>query len=137
MKNNPQTENELTYELEEEYELSLDNNDSNISLLVKHDYYASDSEHGRELLSAFIRALSQTGRLDHIFLVDSGVKILDPGHFAYSSLMDAAGSKETCITVCSDSISYYGISLETVLDVVDKDTFFSLLIYQQNLIISE
>ncbi len=110
----------LTATLTEEHEtdlnlfpdLILDDSNGNLTILIKHDYYSSDSDHGRELLGAFLDVLvDEFSKVSRIFLIDSGVKLLDPSnplYNAFKTLLDM----EFCIASCRESLDAYKIEFE-------------------------
>ena len=93
-------------------DLILDDSNGNLTILIKHDYYSSDSDHGRELLGAFLDVLvDEFSKVSRIFLIDSGVKLLDPSnplYNAFKTLLDM----EFCIASCRESLDAYKIEFE-------------------------
>ncbi|MBP5262359.1 MAG: hypothetical protein J6Z43_09555 [Clostridiales bacterium] len=119
MKNNPEVKSELTFELE-------DSGDG-VTILIKHDYYSSDSDHGRELFAAMIDSIKRNYKIDQILLVDSGVRVLD------SDLLDVTNlSSYVLIYVCGESLAAYGITAPAGIEVIDKSSFFDILINSKN-----
>ena len=79
-----------------------------LAVLIKHDYYASDSAHGRELLRGFLKALSsKKDIIDRIFVVDSGVKLLADGNTLNNEFINLI-KEIPVVTVCADSLEEYG-----------------------------
>ena len=79
-----------------------------LAVLIKHDYYSSDSSHGRELLRAFLTALSsKKDIIDRIFVVDSGVKLLADGNSLYNEFKTLI-KEIPVVTTCAESIEEYG-----------------------------
>ena len=65
----------------------LKKDSSSKTVLIKHDYYSSDTVHGRELLSSFLSSLRKAsyGSLI-IYLVDSGTLLLDKSNPLFSAI---------------------------------------------------
>ena len=81
---------------------------ASIAILIKHDYYSSDSAHGRQLLRGFLTALSsKKAIIDRIFVVDSGVKLLDDGNALYNEFINLI-NEIPVVTVCAESLEEYG-----------------------------
>ena len=79
-----------------------------LAVLIKHDYYSSDSAHGRELLRAFLTALSsKKDIIDRIFVVDSGVKLLADSNSLYNEFKTLI-KEIPVVTACAESIEEYG-----------------------------
>ena len=56
-------------------------------VLIKHDFYSSDSDHGRELLSGFLDGLSESSFSSVVvYLIDKGTKLLDKEEYIQSTL---------------------------------------------------
>ena len=90
-------------------DLILDDSNGNMTIVINHDYYSSDSEHGRELLGAFLDVLAdEFSKVSRIFLIDSGVKLLDPSNKLYASFK-ALDDMEFSIVCCRESIDNYEI----------------------------
>jgi len=130
MSNNPKTESEIECLVDAEYE--LDGNDCSYRrmLLIKHDYYSSDNEHGRFLLNSFLKSLSN-GKfsLESIILIDSGVRIAD------SAIMQTLVNSGTVNTVyiCSESLEYCGLSTPGYEHtVLPSSEIFDMLLWLQS-----
>ena len=81
---------------------------ASLAVLIKHDYYSSDSAHGRELLGAFLKALSsKKDIIDRIFVIDSGVKLLTAGNSLYNEFITLI-KEIPVVTACAESIEEYG-----------------------------
>ena len=81
---------------------------SGLAVLIKHDYYSTDSAHGRELLRAFLKALSsKKDIIDRIFIVDSGVKLLADSNSLYNEFITLI-KEIPVVTACAESIEEYG-----------------------------
>ena len=47
-------------------------------VLIKHDYYSTDSDHGRDMLSCFLDGLcGSSGKTVTVYLVDKGTLLLE------------------------------------------------------------
>ena len=90
-------------------DLILDDSNGNLTIVINHDYYSSDSEHGRELLGAFLDILAdEFSKVSRIFLIDKGVKLLDQSNKLYSAFK-TLDDLEFSIVCCRESIDEYGI----------------------------
>ena len=87
----------------------LKKDSSSKTVLIKHDYYSSDTVHGRELLSSFLSSLRKAsyGSLI-IYLVDSGTLLLDKSNPLFEQ-MKLLSAKAEMIIAADESISFYGI----------------------------
>ncbi len=82
---------------------------SSKTVLIKHDYYSSDSDHGRELLSDFLSALRKSSYANIIvYLVDSGTMLLDRSNQLYEQ-MKLLSEKSEMIIAASESMEFYGV----------------------------
>ena len=113
---------------------------SSLSILIKHDYYASDSEHGRELLGAFFTALhARKADIARVFVVDSGVRLLSENHSLYNEFKELY-SDIPVVTVCLESLEEYGLALADLpanFETLDSAGFASAVIGATGLIILE
>ncbi len=79
------------------------------TVLIKHDYYSSDSEHGRDLLKAILRALNKPEICNLvIYLVDSGTLLLDKENPAFDSFRPLIAKSEMIIAA-DESICFYNV----------------------------
>lgn len=87
----------------------LKKDSSSKTVLIKHDYYSSDTVHGRELLSSFLSSLRKAsyGSLI-VYLVDSGTLLLDKSNPLFEQ-MKLLSAKAEMIIAADESISFYGI----------------------------
>ena len=78
-------------------------------ILIKHDYYSSDSEHGRELLKSFFKAINNS-RFNNliIYLVDKGILLLNKSNPLYDSFCELINRSEMIIAA-KESLDLYGI----------------------------
>lgn len=85
-------------------------NTSSKTVLIKHDYYSSDSDHGRELLSLFLSSLRKSSFSNLIvYLVDSGTLLLDKSNPLYEQ-MKLLSEKTEMIIAASESMAFYGVN---------------------------
>lgn len=89
-----------------------ENESSAKTVLIKHDYYSSDSDHGRDLLRALLRALykSQINKLV-IYLIDSGTLLLDKENALFKTFQPLIAKSEMVI-VADESLLFYGIDAD-------------------------
>ena len=86
-----------------------DSNATSKTVLIKHDYYASDSEHGRELLKTLLRALNKPNICNLvIYLVDSGTLLLDKDNPLFDSFRPLIAKSEMIIAA-DESLTFYNI----------------------------
>ena len=124
MKNNPEVKSEMTFELEE--------SGDGVTILIKHDYYSSDSDHGRDLLAAMIDSIKRNYKIDQVLLIDTGVKILD------NALLDMYLLCNYYLTyVCKESLDTYGVAATSGVEVVDKSVIFDILINSRTVLTIE
>ena len=94
-------------------------------VLIKHDYYSTDSEHGRKLLSGFFTSLANSSfNSIVIYLIDKGVKLLDETNPLHEDFTELIGKTELLIA-CEDSINAYNITVPDNL-VFTKQSLFSM-----------
>ena len=88
------------------------NESSAKTVLIKHDYYSSDSDHGRYLLRSLLRALykSQINKLV-IYLIDSGTLLLDKENALFKTFQPLIAKSEMVI-VADESLLFYGIDAD-------------------------
>ncbi|MBR4431311.1 MAG: hypothetical protein IKS75_08455 [Clostridiales bacterium] len=93
-------------------EKTTDNNSSKY-VLIKHDYYSSDSDHGRDMLSVFLEGLSEASfNTITVYLVDKGTLLLDRSNPLYDKMQLLLGKAEMIIAD-NESIIAYGIDAES------------------------
>ena len=86
-------------------------------VLIKHDYYSSDSDHGRELLSAFLSALCNSSYTSIVvYLIDTGTLLLDDSNPLYEEFLRLSGKAEMVIAP-KESLDQYGIILSNDIKV--------------------
>lgn len=88
-----------------------------LSILIKHDYYSSDNDHGRLLLGSFLDTLAESGdQISKLILIDSAVRILEDSDLFAKLLKLIELSKYTYI--CDDSLAYFDIEYSSHDNVI-------------------
>lgn len=140
MNNNPR--NDLDFSdntLLEVMPAKIDEDIATKYILIKHDYYSTDSDHGRELLAGFITNLADSS-FDSIvvYLIDKGVKLLDEENPLFDKMLRLIEKSEAVIAT-EDSIEIYNvvfsktqkISVESLMSVTEDITYLdNLLIFE-------
>lgn len=86
-----------------------DDGHSSRYVLIKHDYYSTDSAHGREMLSSFISALCESQYNSIIlYLTDKGTLLLDEDNPLYSDAVKLINRSEIVIAD-KESIDQYEV----------------------------
>lgn len=89
-----------------------DNDTSSKYVLIKHDYYSSDSDHGREMLKSFFNALAHSEfKSLIIYLVDKGTLLLDNNNPLFD-IFQTLISKSEIVIADDESITKYQISCD-------------------------
>ena len=82
-------------------------------VLIKHDYFSTDSEHGRELLKSFLDVLTHSDFKNLIiYLTDKGTRLLDANNPLYDTFCPLILKSEMVIAD-DESITFYGVSCST------------------------
>ena len=86
-----------------------DDDNSSKYILIKHDYYSSNSDHGRELLRSFFEAINNS-RFNNliIYLVDKGTLLLDKNNPLYDAFCDL-NTRSEMIIADKESLDFYGV----------------------------
>ncbi|MCQ2532166.1 MAG: hypothetical protein MJ093_05610 [Saccharofermentans sp.] len=106
---------------------SLSDDKSGINILLKHDYYSSDSIHGRELLANFLDCVSNAQiSINSIIIIDSGVKLFE--QFEIKDLLNSCIQKCSSVYVCAESLDEYTASINEFKNLVITD---ALIIFEQ------
>lgn len=89
-------------------------------ILIKHDYYSSDSEHGRELLKSFFKAINNS-RFNNliIYLVDKGTLLLDKSNPLFDSFCNLI-SRSEMIIADNESLDFYGVEPDPDFGIVKQ-----------------
>lgn len=89
-------------------EMTILDENGTVTVLIKHDYYSSDSDHGRILLGSFLNSLAERGNdISKVILIDSAVRLLDDVSFAQK--IEKLFSLSKYSYVCEESLTYFGI----------------------------
>lgn len=93
-------------------EVMTEKNDADTStkyVLIKHDFYSTDSDHGREILSGFLTSLINSSYNSIVvYLVDKGVKLLDELNPLYSKMLQLK-EKAEMVVLSEDSLIQYDV----------------------------
>lgn len=116
-----------------------DEDNSTKYVLIKHDYYSTDSEHGREILSGFLTSLINSSYNSIvIYLIDKGVKLLDESDPLYNK-MNRLIEKSESVIAAEDSIILYNVNLSNESKIVQESltSITSDIVYLDHLLILE
>ena len=116
-----------------------DDDNSTKYVLIKHDYYSTDSEHGREILSGFLTSLINSSYNSIvIYLIDKGVKLLDESDPLYNK-MNRLIEKSESVIASEDSIILYNVNLSNGSKIVQESltSITSDIVYLDHLLILE
>ena len=108
-------------------------------VLIKHDFYSSDSDHGRELLAGFLASLSESSFSSVIvYLTDKGTRLLDGSNPLHESMLRLI-EKSEMIIAASESISYYEVSYSGNSKIVEQSarSIAEDITYLPNLLVLE
>ena len=136
--NNPKSENLVENLPFAEIEVTDTNNHS--SLLIKHNYYSSDSKHGQYLLDQYMNSLINGDLyIEAIYLIDSAVKLLDSNLHSRDLLIELSESNNCTIYAASESIDEYGISFSDscLCELFEATNIFAEIQLANNLIVIE
>jgi len=94
-------------ELLTDYAIDVSESANGLNVLIKHDYYSSDSDNGRRLLNSLLDGLIMAGdRLFQLIITDCAVKLLEESD-KLNELIQLANTT----LICSDSVAYYNVEL--------------------------
>lgn len=115
--------------------------DENLSkyVLIKHDYYSTDSDFGRHLLKTFLAGLCNSYNSSIVvYLVDKGTRLLDKTNPLYDDLLSLSRKTEIIIAD-QDSIDEYGVnvSLDSGISYQSSDSIAEDVIYLADLLVLE
>ena len=80
-------------------------------VLIKHDYYSTDSDFGRHLLKTFLSRLGYSYYNSIVvYLIDKGTKLLDKTNPLYDNFLSLSRKTEIIIAD-QDSIDVYGVNV--------------------------
>ena len=96
----------------------IDEDNSSKYVLIKHDYYSSDSDHGRDLLADFIKSLCDASYNSIVvYLIDRGTKLLDENNPLFDNMLSLINKSELVVAT-KESMDFYGIKFEADNKVV-------------------
>ena len=79
-------------------------------VVIKHDYYSSDSDHGRGLLVDFISSICESSyNTVIVYLIDKGVRLLDENNPLYDDMVRLI-EKSEFISVSKESLIFYDVA---------------------------
>ena len=116
-----------------------DESSSSKYVLIKHDYYSSDSEHGRDLLASFLASITESSYHSIIvYLVDKGVLLLDRSNTLYEQMQLLIKKADTVI-VDEDSAFIYNVNdyTNTKISVQSFKSISEDILYSSDLLILE
>lgn len=91
-------------------DLLIDGSDGNLTVVIHHDYYSSNTDHGKILLKAFLEVLKdEFSKISRIYLIDSGVCLLDESNFLYDTFAQLL-ELDFDVVACSESMDNFRIS---------------------------
>lgn len=118
-------------------EFDISENNSPINILLSHDYFSSDNDNGRKLLSDLLISIINCGKeIGQLYIIDSGVRTLDHEskyHDLIERLICLAGS----VLVCSDSLNFYDVSVcieSERVHIASSEEIFSTILCSRNII---
>lgn len=117
-------------------EFDIPDTNSSLSILLRHDYYSSDNENGHRLLSDLLLAIINCGKeISQLYIIDSGVKTLCSDS-DYRDLIQRLICLTGSVLVCSESLSFYGISIDPEsekIHTVSSEEVFSTILCSHNI----
>ena len=116
-----------------------DDDTSSKYVLIKHDYYSSDSEHGRDMLKSIFNALAHSEfKSLIIYLVDKGTLLLDNNNPLFDSF-HALISKSEIVIADDESITKYQIScdLDPKISIQAFSSIAEDIVFLQNILTLE
>ena len=117
----------------------IDDDTSSKYVLIKHDYYSSDSDHGRKMLKSIFNALSHSEfKSLIIYLVDKGTLLLDNNNPLFDSF-HALISKSEIVIADDESITKYQIScdLDSKISIQAFSSIAEDIVFLQNILTLE
>ena len=98
-------------------EMTMVDENGTITVLIKHDYYSSDTDHGRFILASLLDSLAECGNnLAKVILIDTGVRLLNDISFAQRIEKLFSLSKNSYVS--EESLSYYDIEYITHSNII-------------------
>jgi|GEM_PF-3475327 len=107
------------------------------TVLVKHDYYSEDTEHGRQLLKAFLTIIANSEtKTELIIFAGRGVRLLDAEHDLARDTENAIKNSLMAL-VCEESAGQYGIQVKPPLSEITAENMAEEILKTRNLTILE
>ncbi|MBE7071642.1 MAG: hypothetical protein E7383_02675 [Ruminococcaceae bacterium] len=116
-----------------------DDETSSKYVLIKHDYYSSDSDHGREMLKSIFNALAHSEfKSLIIYLVDKGTLLLDNNNPLFD-IFQMLISKSEIVIADDESITKYQIScdLDSKISIQAFSSIAEDIVFLQNVLTLE
>ena len=116
-----------------------DDETSSKYVLIKHDYYSSDSDHGREMLKFIFNALAHSEfKSLIIYLVDKGTLLLDNNNPLFD-IFQMLISKSEIVIADDESITKYQIScdLDSKISIQAFSSIAEDIVFLQNVLTLE
>lgn len=116
-----------------------DDETSSKYVLIKHDYYSSDSDHGREMLKSIFNALAHSEfKSLIIYLVDKGTLLLDNNNPLFD-IFQTLISKSEIVIADDESIIKYQIScdLDPKISIQAFSSIAEDIVFLQNVLMLE
>ena len=116
-----------------------DEDTSSKYVLIKHDFYSSDSEHGRDMLKTIFNVLANSEFKNLIiYLVDKGTLLLDNSN-PLSESFQTLISKSEMIIVDDESLTEYQVScdLDSKISIQAFSSIAEDIVFLQNILILE
>lgn len=109
-------------------------------ILIKHDYYSSDSDHGRTLLKSIFNSLIKSSFKNlTVYLIDKGVLLLDKSNPLNESFTSLVNNCEIVIAD-DDSIKEYAVSFSSCdnkLSIQPFETIAEDIVYLSEFLVLE
>ena len=86
-----------------------DENSSTKYVLIKHNYYSVDSDHGKEMLASFMTGLCESSFHIIVYLVDTGTRLLDKEDSLFEQ-MQALIEKSEMVIADMESVYLYNVA---------------------------
>ena len=116
-----------------------DEDTSSKYVLIKHDYYSSDSDHGREMLKSVFKVLANSEFKNLIiYLVDKGTLLLDNNNPLFDSFQSLILKSEMVIAD-DESLTKYQVScdLDSKISIQAFSSIAEDVVFLSNVLILE
>ncbi len=118
-------------------DIVIDGEDGSVTVLIKHDYYSSDTTHGRDLLLSILNVMfDETNRMYRFIFVDSSVKLFLSDDTLVHKL-STISSQGNSVLICSDSLEYFCIDSDSLgfAEIVSRDIIAFEIVNSNNTIV--